>query len=41
MVVEVIKLIEKRRVDDLVVVDNDNKVAGIIDIQDLPGLKIM
>ncbi|MBE6358077.1 MAG: KpsF/GutQ family sugar-phosphate isomerase [Lentisphaerae bacterium] len=41
MVVEVIKLIEKRRVDDLVVVDDDNKVAGIIDIQDLPGLKIM
>ncbi len=41
MVVEVIKLVEKRRVDDLVVVDDDNKVAGIIDIQDLPGLKIM
>ncbi|MBR7120946.1 MAG: KpsF/GutQ family sugar-phosphate isomerase [Lentisphaeria bacterium] len=41
MVVEVIKLVEKRRVDDLVVVDDDNKVVGIIDIQDLPGLKIM
>ena len=41
MVVDVIKLIEKRHVDDLVVVDDDNKVAGIIDIQDLPGLKIM
>ena len=41
MVVDVIKLIENRRVDDLVVVDSDNKVAGIIDIQDLPGLKIM
>ena len=41
MVVEVIKLVEKRRVDDLVVVDDEGKVAGIIDIQDLPGLKIM
>lgn len=41
MVVEVIKLVEKRRVDDLVVVDDANKVVGLIDIQDLPGLKIM
>lgn len=41
MVVEVIKLVENRRIDDLVVVDEDNKVAGLIDIQDLPGLKIM
>ena len=40
-VVEVIKLVEKKRVDDLVVVDKDGKVAGIIDIQDLPGLKLM
>ena len=41
MVVEVIKLVENRRIDDLVVVDDENKVAGVIDIQDLPGLKIM
>ena len=41
MVVEVIKLIENRRVDDLVVVNDDGTVAGVIDIQDLPGLKIM
>ena len=40
-VVEVIKLVEKRRIDDLVVVDETGKVAGIIDIQDLPGLKLM
>ena len=40
-VVEVIKLIEARRVDDLIVIDSDGKVAGLIDIQDLPGLKIM
>jgi CBS domain-containing protein len=33
--------VEKRRIDDLVVVDDDGKVAGIIDIQDLPGLKLM
>ncbi|MCI5778736.1 MAG: KpsF/GutQ family sugar-phosphate isomerase [Lentisphaeria bacterium] len=40
-VVEVIKLVEKRRVDDLVVVDGSGRVAGLIDIQDLPGLKLM
>ena len=40
-VVEVIKLVEKRRVDDLVVVDESGRVAGLIDIQDLPGLKLM
>lgn len=40
-VVEVIQIVEKRRIDDLVVVDGDGKVAGIIDIQDLPGLKLM
>ena len=41
MVAEVIKTVEKRRIDDLVVIGNDGKVAGFIDIQDLPGLKIM
>ena len=41
MVAEVIKVVEKRRIDDLVVIGNDGKVAGFIDIQDLPGLKIM
>ena len=41
MVAEVVKIVEKRRIDDLVVTDADGKVAGFIDIQDLPGLKIM
>ena len=38
---EVVKTIEKRHIDDLVVVDGDNRVLGFIDVQDLPGLKIM
>ena len=38
---EVVKTIEERRIDDLVVVDGDNRVLGFIDVQDLPGLKIM
>lgn len=41
LAVDIMKLLEKRRVDDLVVVDSERVVLGTIDIQDLPGLKIM
>ena len=34
-------MVEKRKIDDIVVVDSDGKVVGIVDIQDLPGLKLM
>ena len=38
---EVLKVLEKRHIDDLVVVDGENTVQGFIDVQDLPALKIM
>ncbi len=41
LVVSVLKLIKERKVDDLVVVDENNVVQGFIDSQDLPGLKMM
>ncbi|MCF7790488.1 MAG: KpsF/GutQ family sugar-phosphate isomerase [Victivallales bacterium] len=41
MAVEVLKLIEKKRIDDVIVVDSDRKVRGIVDSQDLPGLKLL
>ena len=41
MAVEVLKLIEEKRIDDIIIVDDDNKVQGIVDSQDLPGLKLM
>jgi len=41
MAVNVLKLIESKHVDDIVVIDRDNKVIGIVDSQDLPGLKLM
>lgn len=41
MAVDVLKVIEARKVDDLVVVDDAGFVQGFIDVQDLPGLKIM
>jgi arabinose-5-phosphate isomerase len=39
--VEILKIIEKRKIDDIIVVDDDGKVVGLVDIQDLPGLKLM
>jgi len=41
LAVEVLKIIEKRHIDDIPVVDKDKKVVGLVDIQDLPGLKLM
>ena len=41
LAVEVLKVLESRHVDDIVVTDADGFVAGFIDVQDLPGLKLM
>ena len=41
LVAEVLKILEKRCIDDIVVVNKENIVQGIIDVQDLPALKIM
>ena len=41
LAVNVLKVIEERKVDDLVVTDGNGIVQGFIDVQDLPGLKIM
>ena len=41
LAVEVMKILEKRHIDDIVVVDTQNVVQGFIDVQDLPGLKLM
>ena len=41
MAVEVLRVLESRHIDDIVVTDNENRVRGFIDVQDLPGLKLM
>ena len=41
LAVEVLKILEQRRIDDIVVTDGSGLVQGFIDVQDLPGLKIM
>ena len=41
LAVEVLAVFEKHNVDDLIVVDQNNRLAGMIDIQDLPKFKIL
>ena len=38
---ELLKIFEKRRIDDLPVCDASGKVVGLVDIQDLPKMKVM
>ncbi len=41
MAIDVMKLLEQRKIDDIPVVDANGKVKGVIDIQDLPKMKLM
>ncbi len=41
LAVEALKIFESRKIDDLVAVDADGCFAGMVDIQDLPGLKLL
>lgn len=39
--VELLKVFEKMRIDDLPVCDHNGRVVGLVDIQDLPRVKVM
>ena len=41
LAVEIMKLLEKRKIDDILAVDNEGHFAGLVDIQDLPKFKVM
>ncbi|HEY5621946.1 MAG TPA: CBS domain-containing protein, partial [Pontiella sp.] len=41
LAVEILRIYEKHNIDDLVVVDEENRVIGAVDIQDMPKLKIL
>ena len=41
LAVEVMKIIEDKRINDIIVTDKTGKVVGLIDVQDLPGFKLM
>ena len=38
---EIVKVFERRRIDDLPVVDGEGNVVGLVDIQDLPKMKVI
>ncbi len=41
LAVEAVKLVEQRKVNSIVAVDDKGRAVGLIDVQDLPGLKLM
>jgi arabinose-5-phosphate isomerase len=41
LAMEILNIYEKHNIDDLIVVDDHNRVVGAVDIQDMPRLKIL
>jgi len=41
LAVEILKIVENKAINDVVVVDDEEKVVGLVDIQDLPGMKLL
>lgn len=41
LAVEILRVYEEHNIDDIVVVNRDHEVVGMVDIQDLPKLKIL
>jgi len=41
LAVEALKAVEDKRINSIIVTSSDKKVVGFIDVQDLPGLKLM
>lgn len=41
LAVEALKIVEAKKIDDIIVLDSEGRVVGLVDIQDLPGLKLM
>ena len=39
--VDLLKVFERRRIDDLPVCDAAGRVLGVVDIQDLPKMKVL
>jgi arabinose-5-phosphate isomerase len=38
---ELLKIFERKRIDDLPVCDRSGRVVGLVDIQDLPKMKVL
>lgn len=41
LAVEALKVVEDKHINSIIVVDQSGKLVGMIDIQDLPGMKLL
>jgi arabinose-5-phosphate isomerase len=41
LAVEALRMFDRFKIDDLVVVDADNRPVGLVDVQDLPKMKLL
>ncbi len=41
LAVEILKMLEENAINDVVVTDENDEVVGLVDIQDLPGMKLL
>jgi arabinose-5-phosphate isomerase len=41
MAVDVLKVVEQRNIDDVIVIDDEGRPLGLVDVQDLPSFKLM
>lgn len=41
LAIDVIKGVEKRKINDVIVVDENGRVCGLVDVQDLPSFKLI
>jgi arabinose-5-phosphate isomerase len=41
LAIDVLRVFETRKIDDLPVVDGDGRLTGCVDIQDLPRMKVI
>ncbi|MFA7230832.1 MAG: KpsF/GutQ family sugar-phosphate isomerase [Victivallaceae bacterium] len=41
LAIEALRVVEDRHINGIIVLDSNQKVVGLIDVQDLPGLKLM
>jgi arabinose-5-phosphate isomerase len=41
LAVEALRMFDRYKIDDLIVVDSDNRPVGLVDVQDLPKMKLI
>ncbi|MCI7643776.1 MAG: KpsF/GutQ family sugar-phosphate isomerase [Lentisphaeria bacterium] len=41
LAVEALKMVEERHIKDIIVINEERRVVGLVDLQDLPGMKLM